>query len=92
MRKIKGTSAIVRPQKNLRERSKYCLPTTSGSGSSGGAFLDGASYSGLYPRSDDAGLRSAGLLGRLSSTVQDRRRSDAIVVVVVVVVIVVIIM
>ena len=51
-------------RKKLRERSKYYLSTTSGSGSSGGAFLDGASYSGLLGR---AGRRSAGLLGRRST-------------------------
>ena len=74
-------------RKKLRERSKYYLSTTSGSGSSRGAFLDGASYSGLLGREMMlAGRRSAGLLGR-RSTVRDRRRSDAIVVVVVVVVI-----
>lgn len=78
-------------RKNLRERSKYYLSTTSGSGSSGGAFLDGASYSGLLGREMMlAGRRSAGLLGR-RSTVRDRRRSDAIVVVIVVVVVVVVI-
>ena len=71
-------------RKNLRERSKYYLSTTSGSGSSGGAFLDGASYSGLLGREMMlAGRRSAGLLGR---------RSTVAVVIVVVVVVVVIIM
>lgn len=92
MRKVKGTSAIVGPQKKkLRGRSKYYLSTTSGSGSSGGAFLDGASYSGLLGREMMlAGRRSAGLLGR-RSTVRDRRRSDAIVVVIVVVVVVMVI-
>ena len=78
-------------EKKLRGRSKYYLSTTSGSGSSGGAFLDGASYSGLLGREMMlAGRRSAGLLGR-RSTVRDRRRSDAIVVVIVVVVVVVVI-
>ena len=42
------------------------------------------------PRSDDAGRRSAGLLGR-RSTVRDRRRSDAIVVVIVALVLVVVV-
>ncbi len=85
MRKIKGTSAIVRLQKKkLRERSKYYLSTTRGSGSSGGVFLDGASNSGLLGREMMlAGRRSAGLLGR---------RSTVAVVIVVVVVVVVIIM
>ena len=79
-------------RKNLRERSKYYLSTTSGSGSSGGAFLDGASYSGLLGREMmlAGGRRSAGLLGR-RSTVRDQRRSDAIVVVIVVVVVVMVI-
>ena len=78
-------------RKNLRERSKYYLSATSGSDSSGGAFLDGASYSGLLGREMMlAGRRSAGLLGR-RSTVRDRRRNDAIVVVIVIVVVVVVV-